>query len=200
MALVGLTGGIGSGKSTAAQIFSELGVPVIDTDIIAHSLTAPGQATLAKIIDQFGTNYLQSDQTLNRAALREHVFANGTARKALETILHPAIHAVVLEEIAQQPQAPYQVIVVPLLFETEHYLPLITRSLVIDCEEELQASRAARRGRLSREMIAAIMRAQLPREERIRRADDVISNNGSQDELRGRIEALHARYMLGLHS
>lgn len=195
MYLVGLTGGIGSGKSEAARIFAELGVPVIDTDAIAHTLTSTGQPVLQEIIKQFGKAYLQPDQTLNRAALREKIFADPQARQQLESILHPAIFTAVLQAINQHADAPYQVIAVPLLFESDRYQTLISRSLLIDCDEALQISRASARSRLAPSTVEAIMRAQLPRSERIRRADDIISNDGSLSALREKIKDLHKNYM-----
>lgn len=195
MYLVGLTGGIGSGKSEAARIFSGLGVPVVDTDVIAHELTSAGHPVLKKIIAQFGNAYLRPDQTLDRAALREKVFADKAARLQLEAILHPAIYEAVLQAIKQHADAPYQVIAVPLLFESERYQKLINRSLLIDCDESLQISRTTARSGLSSSAVEAIMQAQMPRNERISRADDVISNNEGLTELRQKIESIHKNYM-----
>lgn len=195
MYLVGLTGGIGSGKSEAARIFIELGVPVVDTDAIAHELTSAGHPVLKKIIEQFGNTYLNADQTLDRAALREKVFADRNARQQLEAILHPAIYEKVQRALQENTSAPYQVIAIPLLFEGEHYLKLINRSLVIDCSEELQIRRATARSGLAPSAVEAIMQAQMSRNERIKRADDVVSNNGTLSELRQKIEEIHKNYM-----
>lgn len=195
MYLVGLTGGIGSGKSEAARIFKELGVPVIDTDAIAFELTASGQPILKEIITHFGDLYLRPDQTLDRAALRKKVFTDKAARLKLETILHPAIYEVVQQSIKKNAGAPYQVIAVPLLFETERYQKLVQRSLLIDCDEALQISRTTARSGLSPAEVEAIMLAQMPRTERIHRADDIISNNDDLTKLRHKIEAIHKNYM-----
>lgn len=195
MYLVGLTGGIGSGKSEAARIFKELGVPVIDTDAIAFELTASGQPILKEIITHFGDVYLRPDQTLDRAALRKKVFTDKAARLKLETILHPAIYEVVQQSIKKNAGALYQVIAVPLLFETERYQKLVQRSLLIDCDEALQISRTTARSGLSPAEVEAIMLAQMPRTERIHRADDIISNNDDLTKLRHKIEAIHKNYM-----
>ncbi|PKO25731.1 MAG: dephospho-CoA kinase [Betaproteobacteria bacterium HGW-Betaproteobacteria-8] len=195
MFLVGLTGGIGSGKSEAARIFRELGVPVIDTDAIAHELTASGHPILKRIIAQFGDAYLLADQTLDRAALRKKVFADKEARLQLESILHPAIYDAVLQAVQQHSNAPYQVIAVPLLFESERYRKLVNRTLLIDCDETLQISRTTARSGLSPVEVEAIMRAQMPRVERLRKADDIISNNGNLTNLRQKIEGIHKNYM-----
>jgi len=196
MFLVGLTGGIGSGKSEAARIFAGLGVPVIDTDAIAHELTAPGQSLLQSIINLFGNEFLNPDGSLNRAALREKVFADENARRQLEAILHPAIYDQVLQRVSQHPQAPYQVIAIPLLFENDRYRNLVQRSLLIDCDETLQVSRTSARSGLSASAVEAIMRAQLSRAERIGKADDIITNNRGLPELKKEIEELHQKYLM----
>lgn len=195
MFLVGLTGGIGSGKSEAARVFRELGVPVIDTDAIAHELTASGHPVLKKIIAQFGNTYMLADQSLDRAALRKKVFADKEARQQLESILHPAIYDAVLQAIQQHSEAPYQVIAVPLLFESERYQKLVNRTLLIDCDENLQISRTTARSGLNPAEVEAIMRAQMPRAERLRKADDIISNNGNLTNLRQKVEDIHKNYM-----
>lgn len=195
MFLVGLTGGIGSGKSEAARVFRELGVPVIDTDAIAHELTASGHPVLKKIIAQFGNTYMLADQSLDRAALRKKVFADKEARQQLESILHPAIYDAVLQAIQQHSEAPYQVIAVPLLFESERYQKLVNRTLLIDCDENLQISRTTARSGLNPAEVEAIMRAQMPRAERLRKADNIISNNGNLTNLRQKVEDIHKNYM-----
>lgn len=196
MFLVGLTGGIGSGKSEAARIFAGLGVPVIDTDAIAHELTAPGQSLLQSITNLFGNEFLNPDGSLNRAALREKVFADERARRQLEAILHPAIHDEVLLRVSQHPQAPYQVIAIPLLFENARYRNLVQRSLLIDCDETLQVSRTTARSGLPASTVEAIMRAQMSRAERIGKADDIITNNRGLPELKKEIEELHQKYLM----
>lgn len=195
MYLVGLTGGIGCGKSEAARIFADLGIPVTDTDTIAHALTASGQPVLQTIIAEFGDHYLKPDQSLDRAALRKKVFADRDARQRLEAILHPAIYDAALQSVKQHANAPYQVIAVPLLFESERYRKLVNRTLLIDCDERLQISRTVARSGLSPEEVEAIMQAQMPRAERLRQADDIIVNDGSIDELRQKISQIHENYM-----
>jgi dephospho-CoA kinase len=195
MFLVGLTGGIASGKSEAAHIFRDLGVPVIDTDEIAHELTASGHPVLKKIIAQFGDAYLLADHSLDRAALRKKIFSDKEARHQLESILHPAIYDAVLQAIEQHSNSPYLVIAVPLLFESERYQKLVSRTLLIDCDEHLQISRATARNGLSSAEIEAIMHAQMPRAERLSKANDIISNNESLTNLRQKVEGIHKSYM-----
>ncbi|MDP2248233.1 MAG: dephospho-CoA kinase [Nitrosomonadales bacterium] len=195
MYIIGLTGGIGSGKTEAARIFAGLGVPVVDTDEIAHALTSAGHPVLREIIAHFGDDYLLADNSLNRAAMREKVFSDKQARQQLESILHPAIYDAVLKELENHATAPYQVIAIPLLFESERYQTLISRSLLIDCDEELQISRAAARSGIPTSAVEAIMRAQMPRNERIKRADDIVLNDGSLQELQKKIEDIHKNYM-----
>lgn len=194
MYLVGLTGGIASGKSEVTRIFSELGIPVIDVDVIAHQLTSAGHPVLKQIIAVFGDNYLLADGNFNRAAMREKVFQDPAARLQLEAILHPAIYETVLELLQDNAQAPYQVIAVPLLFEGERYQKLVNRTLLIDCDLSLQISRAANRG-LQPSTVEAIIRAQMPRSERLALANDVIVNNGSLQELRQKVKDMHKNYM-----
>jgi len=195
MIVVGLTGGIGSGKSEAARLFAGLGVPVVDTDAIAHQLTAPGQPALLRIAQAFGTEILDADGALRRGELRQRAFSDPETRKTLEEILHPLIRECVVQELARNPVVPYQIIVVPLLFETGGYANLISRSLVIDCDEALQVRRAMARGRLTEPEVRAIMAAQLPREQRLAMADDVIVNDGSLDQLAARVRDRHEKYI-----
>lgn len=190
---IGLTGGIGCGKSTVAHLFAELGAAIIDTDAFSHALTQPGAAGFNAIIHQFGPLYLQADGALDRGKLRALIFSDAAAKQALESILHPLIHAEVLAAL-QACQAPYAVIVVPLLFETGNYLPLIQRSLVVDCAEASQIARTTARSGLSETTVRAIMAQQLPRTVRLERADDIISNENGLDSLRAQVAALHAQY------
>jgi len=194
MFVVGLTGGIGSGKSEAARLFAELGVPVVDTDAIAHQLTAPGSPLLPLIAQALGGDCLQVNGTLDRAWLRQRVFADAEARRTLENILHPRIREIAAEVLRQHAGVPYQIVVVPLLFETGTYAGLVSRSLVIDCTETLQIARAMQRSQLTEAQVRAIMAAQLPRQQRIALADDVIENNGTRQELRAQIAAQHETY------
>lgn len=192
---IGLTGGIGSGKSSAARIFQELGAAVIDTDEISHELTRAGGAALAMIREQFGANYLAADGSMDRAAMRRLIFGDSAAKKKLEAILHPMIRSTVRVRIAQT-RAPYVLIAVPLLLETGAYKDFISRVLVVDCDETLQIERTMRRSKLTVDEVRTIMAAQLPRQERLARADDVLRNDSDMAALHGQIAALHARYIV----
>jgi dephospho-CoA kinase len=191
---VGLTGGIASGKSTAAQIFGSLGAAVVDTDEISHELTAAGGAAMPAVRAQFGPDFLGADGSLDRHRMRRRVFSDPAAKKRLEAILHPMIRAEARSRVAAA-SAPYVMLVVPLLLETGAYRDLVDRVLAVDSNEELQEERAARRSRLSAADVRAIMAAQLSRTERRARADDVLSNDGSIESLRRQVFDLHERYL-----
>ena len=195
MYIVGLTGGIGSGKSEAARLFAELGVPIVDVDIISHELTASGQATLKEITEVFGKDILNSDGSLNRAALRQKVFTDGEARKKLEAILHPAIYNKAIERLQENASAPYQILAIPLLFESDRYLNIINRSLVIDSDKKLQVARASKRDGLLETDIQKIIDVQMPREKRNALADDIILNDGLIEELKDKIKQIHEKYI-----
>lgn len=191
---VGVTGGIGSGKSSAAALFAELGAGVIDTDDIAHELTGAGGRAMPAIAAAFGPAATAADGSLDRAAMRELVFADPSRRKTLEGILHPLIRAEARDRVARTP-APYVMLVVPLLLETGGYPDLVQRVLVIDCDESLQVSRTMQRSGLTAAAVSAIMAAQLPRQERLARADDVLRNDGDIADLRRQVAGLHKRYL-----
>ena len=191
---VGLTGGIASGKSSAATLFEELGAAVVDTDAIAHELTRPGTLAMAAIRDAFGPTYVAADGSLERAKMRQLVFSDPAAKAKLEAILHPLIREQARAQIVAT-QRPYVIVVVPLLIETGAYRDLIQRVLVVDCGEELQVARAMQRSQLKENEVRAILDAQLPRTERLRGADDVIDNNGGIEALRQQIQQLHAKYL-----
>lgn len=195
MMIVGLTGGIGSGKSEAALLFADLGVPVADTDAIAHALTATGQPVLREISSAFGSEVLQADGSLNRACLRQRIFSDPAARETLESILHPKIRDEVGKFIARNTSAPYQIVMVPLLFETGAYANLIDRSLLIDCDESLQIMRAMARSHLSEMEVRAIMAAQCSREQRLALTSDVILNNGTLADLKNQVREKHEKYI-----
>ena len=195
MYIVGLTGGIGSGKSEAAKLFAELGAPVVDVDVISHELTTKGQATLKKIAQVFGKDILNSDGSLNRAALRQKVFADSEARKKLEAILHPAIYNKATERLEENASAPYQILAIPLLFESDRYLKIINRSLVIDSDTKLQIARASKRDGLLEDDIQKIIDVQMPREKRNALADDIILNDGSIEELKEKVKQVHEKYI-----
>ncbi|HEY9097282.1 MAG TPA: dephospho-CoA kinase [Thiobacillus sp.] len=194
MLVIGLTGGIGSGKSTVSDLFAEKGVPVIDTDLIARQLTAPGGEALAAIRNAFTDVVLHADGTLDRAQLRGMVFNDASARGQLEAILHPRIRLEV-ERLLARVQSPYVVIVIPLLVENGGYGDLLSRVLVVDCPETLQMERVMARSRLTREEVAAVMAAQTSRALRLSAADDVLVNTGTQDVLQAEAERLHQRYL-----
>lgn len=195
MFVVGLTGGIGCGKSEAARIFAKLGVPIVDVDVIARHLTTAGQPVLQEIISAFGTEFLDADGNLNRAAMREKVFNDIAARKDLEGILHPAIYDQALLELSQNQSAHYQILAISLLFENNRYKNDVARSLVIDCDEALQVSRTMQRSGLTEQAVRAIMTAQVSRDFRRKMADDLIENNGSLDELTKKITEIHEKYI-----
>jgi len=195
MFTVGLTGGIGSGKSTVADCFAALDVPVIDTDVIARDLTtAPGGAALDAIRAAFGATAMQADGTLDRAALRRRVFADGAARRQLEAILHPRIRQVVDDMLATL-SAPYALIVIPLLVETGGYQDVLNRVLVVDCPEDVQIARVRARSGLTQAEIKAILAAQAGRAERLAVADDIIVNTSTVEALQAEVAALHQRYL-----
>ena len=191
--VVGLTGGIGSGKSAVADAFADLGIDVTDTDRLAHALTGPGSPALAAIVAAFGSDIVQSDGTLDRAALRRRTFADPEVRGRLEAILHPAIGDAAREEIAHW-QSPYGILVVPLLLERGGVRKLVQRILVVDCPEEEQVHRVAARSGLAPDEIRAIMATQLPRSARLARADDVLDNAGPRSAIASKVAALDRRY------
>lgn len=192
--LVGLTGGIGSGKTTVANLFGELGAGLVDTDEIARALTGPGMAAVAEIGDRFGAEYVTADGALDRGRMRRLVFTDAKARRDLEGILHPLIREQSRRMIAKT-SAPYTVIVVPLLLETQHYRGYANRVLVVDCDPEIQVERVMKRSGLSREEVLAIMATQLPRDERLRNADDVVDNEGDLAALKPQIAPLHRQFL-----
>ena len=194
MLTVGLTGGIGSGKSTVANLFGELGVPVIDTDAIAHQLTVAGSAALDEIRGVFGDAVILPDGRLDRAALRRIVFADTEARHQLETILHPRIRKEVMRQHARV-DAPYVLIAIPLLVEAGGYGDLLDRVLVVDCSEDQQIVRAMARSNLSREAVGAILAAQASRIERLAIADDVIVNTATIEHLREQVVTMNQHYL-----
>ena len=192
--IVGLTGGIGSGKSTAASVFGALGAGVVDTDAISHALTGPRGGAMPLLEEAFGAQCVRPDGGLDRTLMREIVFANTAARRRLEGILHPLIRLEAERQITNA-TAPYVVLVVPLLLEGRGYLPLIQRVLVVDCDPEVQATRAIERSGLTREAVAAIMAAQIDRTARVASADDIIDNSGDQAALQLQVERLHGEYL-----
>ena len=193
MTLVGLTGGIGSGKTTVAARFAARGAAVVDTDDISRSLTARGGAALESLRRAFGAKYFGADGALDRDAMRSLAFEDPGARERLEAILHPAIRAAADAALAAA-RGPYAVLVVPLLFETRGYLERIARALVVDCAPEVQVRRTMARSALSRPAVEAIMAAQWPRWRRLQMADDVVWNGGEIASLDAQCERLHGFY------
>ena len=191
--IVGLTGGIASGKSLVADYFAQLGVAVIDTDVVAREVVEPGQPALAEVVDAFGAGILDDAGALDRRALREIVFADEASRKTLEGILHPLIR----EETFRQAEAasgPYVVIVVPLLFESPMKAAM-DRILVVDCSEETQEERLMARDNESAAQARRIMATQATRKERLSIADDVVANDGTREALYEAVVALHESYL-----
>ena len=193
MFIVGLTGGIGSGKSAASDYFQTLGVPVVDADIVAREVVEPGQPALKLIVEHFGEHILTAEHDLDRAKLRQKIFENSHEKKWLEDLLHPIIR----EEITRQLHAskgPYAILVSPLLFETDQHR-LVNRSLLIDVPVDVQLARASNRDQNSQEQIQKIIDSQLPRDVKLARADDVILNDKSLAALHDEIEKQHAKYL-----
>jgi len=193
--LIGLTGGIGSGKSTVAALFEKLGARVIDTDELAHQLTQPGGAAIAVIRDVFGNAYIDNSGALNRSKMRELIFSHPAEKTRLEAILHPAIYKLAMQTAATNTSAPYTLLVVPLLFESSEYLDHLHRSLVVDCAEEIQLSRTMQRSNLSQADVQSIMAQQLSRAQRTSFAEDIIHNDTDIPNLITQITQLHHKYL-----
>lgn len=192
--IIGLTGGIGSGKSTVTRLFAELGINIVDTDLIAHALTAADGAAMPAIVKHFGNSIQRSDGALDRATMRSLIFATPACKTELESILHPMIREASHAALRQCTSA-YALLVVPLLLETGHYLPICRRILVIDCTPEEQIQRVMTRSQLRREEVLRIMASQVDRDTRTKAADDILNNSGSPAELPGRVKTLHEAYL-----
>jgi dephospho-CoA kinase len=190
---IGLTGGIASGKSTVADMFAELGVPVIDTDVIARDVVRPGGPALEEIREAFGDGVIAADGTLDRPAMRAIVFSDDAARRQLEAILHPRIGEATRQQ-ADAAGGDYQVIVVPLLVGSA-LRAFVDRVLVVDCDEETQVSRLLARDAESEDRARRMLAAQSSRDERLAIADDIVTNDGDLDETREQVLALHRRYL-----
>jgi dephospho-CoA kinase len=191
--ILGLTGGIGSGKSAAAQCFIDLGVHLVDADSAARWVVEPGRPALAQIAEHFGAGVLQADGTLNRSALRELIFKDPQQRVWLEGLLHPLIREEIRQYLARAESA-YAILVSPLLLETSQH-QMVQRVLVIDVPESVQIERTVLRDRTNEEQVRAILKAQASREERLRRADDVILNDRDSAWLKSEVERLHHFYL-----
>lgn len=193
MLKVGLTGGIASGKSTVADLFEALGAPLIDTDVLARKVVEPGTPGLAAVRDEFGPGVLTERGELDRRKLRSIVFADDEKRRRLESILHPLIRERLRAELDRL-DAPYVIIAVPLLIETD-FAELVDRILVVDVPVEVQLARLMARDGSTRAEAQAIIDAQVDRETRLARADDIIDNSGDLASTRTQVEALHRRYL-----
>ena len=191
--VVGLTGGIGSGKTAVAEAFAALGADIADADVAAHAVTEQGEAGHRAVVDAFGPQAASPGGGLDRAWLRQLVFADARARKRLESLLHPLILARINDEVARW-RAPYGLLVVPLLLEGGNLVGRVARVLVVDCPEETQVARVMARSGLSVDEVRAIMATQLPRAERLARADDVIDNGGALAALVPQVARLDALY------
>ena len=193
--VIGLTGGIGSGKSTVADIFADLGAAIVDTDAIAHELTGARGAAMPEIAAAFGQRVLLADGGLDRAAMRQLVFSDPSAKIRLEAILHPLIRRESEQRCRTATSAPYVLLVVPLLVEAGEYRQRVNRILVVDCAEEVQIARVMARSGLAAEDVRAIMATQASRAERRVLADDVVMNSEGREILRAQITLLHQRYL-----
>ena len=191
--VLGLTGGIGSGKSAASQWFESQGIAVVDADIVAREVVDIGQPALQQIREAFGDWVLLENGSLNRRALREHIFQSPEARKTLENITHPAIRTSIIQQL-HAAQSPYAILVSPLLFETNQH-ELTQHTLLIDAAIELQIQRASQRDRQNVEQIQKIIAAQMPREQKCAMADDIVLNDGELEHLYAHLTPLHEKYL-----
>jgi dephospho-CoA kinase len=195
MFVVGLTGGIGSGKSTVADLFAAHGVPLVDTDVIAHRITAPHGIAMPQIAAEFGDSFVAADGSLDRARMRTLAFSDEGARKRLEGITHPLIRAETERE-QRDAQGPYVIVVVPLLVESGNWRTRVNRVLTVDCSVETQIARVMSRNGFSREQVLAIIARQATREARLAAADDIINNdNAPLDALKAQVDAQHRAYL-----
>jgi len=194
---VGLTGGIGSGKTAVSDQLSQLGAGVIDTDLIAHQITAPNGTAIPFIQKQFGSEFIDSKGALDRTKMRHLVFTDPKARKALEAITHPLIRAETIRKATHliEERVPYLVFVVPLLIESGNWLPLLDYLVVVDCPEEAQIERVMHRSKLPRNEVEKIIKAQASRQERIAHADMVIENQSSLNKLQAEVMKLHQKIL-----
>jgi len=192
--IVGLTGGIGSGKTTVGELFASEGAGLVDTDEIARQLTAANQPAVEAIAARFGPQFVAEDGSLDRVRMRKLVFAQPSERKDLEAILHPLIRQESKRQIQESTQ-PYVVLVVPLLIESGDHGRALNRILVVDCEPQTQVNRVMQRSGLSRNEVLSIIAAQAPRELRLSEADDIIHNDSDLETLRAQVKPLHLFYL-----
>lgn len=192
--VVGLTGGIGSGKSAVAELFARRGIAVVDTDAIAHELTARGGGAIEAILESFGSDFITQEGALDRQRMRSLVFRDPQSKRLLESVLHPRIRARSTALIASA-DSPYAILVVPLLVETGVDRTRYQRVLVVDCDEERQIERVMKRNNLSALEVGRIMATQATRAARLAVADDVLTNDAGLDDLTPKVDALHLRYL-----
>jgi dephospho-CoA kinase len=196
MTVFALTGGIGSGKSEAANQFARLGVPIVDVDQISHALTQAGTPVMQEISLAFGPQYLTAEGALDRVKMRTLIFEHAPERLKLESILHPAIQAQALSQLAANQHAHkpiYQILVIPLLFENNRYASMLEKVIVVDCDEATQIQRAMQRSKLTVQQVEKIMAAQVPRATRLAMADEIIENNGTLQQLAEKVAHLHEK-------
>lgn len=191
--VIGITGGIGSGKTTVANLFADVGVPVIDADDLARRAVARGEPGYGEIVEHFGSEILDEAGELDRRKMREHVFSDPGKRARLEAIVHPRVYAM-MKQLLDNLECPYAIVVVPLLIETGGR-EIVDRVLVVDSPEELQIERTLRRDGTTREGIERILAAQTDRRSRLAAADDVIENAASESDLKDEVVSLHHRYL-----
>jgi dephospho-CoA kinase len=194
MLKIGLTGGIGSGKTTVAKIFSSLNIPVIDSDIIAHQLVLPGSECFKKIVGLFGDEFLATNGELDRKKMAQYIFSHEDKKTDLENILHPQIKAKMLEEIQKLEESPYVILAIPLLFETD-FIDLVDRVLVVDVPEKIQIERIKNRDSLSEEQAKKIIDNQIDQTTRAKKADDILDNSASIEDIQPAIRHLHDTYL-----
>ena len=194
MLKIGLTGGIGSGKSTVSEIFSDLGITIIDADIIAHQLTQSGSDSFKEIKQLFGENFITDNGELDRKKIAQTIFSDSSKRLALERILHPRIRQRMLQEVEQAQSGHYIILAIPLLLES-NFTNLVDRIIVIDAEDDIRIKRTQQRDSRTEEQIKDIMIHQISRNERLQRADDILNNNGNFEDLSSAVKRLHQKYM-----
>lgn len=192
--VVGLTGGIGSGKSTVASLFVAEGIALVDTDAIAHQLTGPAGAAMPALIETFGSGIADDRGALDRHAMRRRVFADPSVKARLEGILHPMIRQLAAER-CREAESPYVLLAVPLLVESGNYRERCDRILVVDCPESRQIERVVARNGMTVPEVELIMAAQASRQQRLAAADDVVINDADQTKLYGQVAALHMKYL-----
>jgi len=192
--IIGLTGGIGSGKTSATKFFAAEGIAIIDADTIAHELTGAQGDAIPNIKKYFGVDFITKNGKLDRKKMKNRIFSDINSRKKLEKILHPLIQAEIMHRI-ETAFSPYIIVVAPLLLETGDYCETVTRILVIDCNEEYQISRTVSRDGLSKEEVRTIMATQKPRQERLNQADDVIVNDTDISSLQEKVKLQHNIYL-----